>query len=270
MQDSSFIEEDTLLACKDTVDDNETLVVSPEEITLLNCSKDTNEDTLVMGPPSAEVTSSVEAPSPICIESSSSPEVLSGPGVQGSGVKAQGSAAVDIQGLGVVEAQGSGVDVEGSEVKVQGQGVATTPHVDGVQRKVSVGTDREKLWTSDSEFGEEEYDAIFGDVIDTDWNQSLPVVPYQNLVPSSQPSPDAGKEAPPPSALARAFVTPAMSASRAVLLSDSNITPTPKYHQMQTPQLKDQCAKFGVRVLPKRKMIAKLKEIYTYTHPLVG
>lgn len=34
--------------------------------------------------------------------------------------------------------------------------------------------------------------------------------------------------------------------------------------------LQGECARFGVRALPKRKMIAKLEEIYDYTHPLVG
>ena len=52
--------------------------------------------------------------------------------------------------------------------------------------------------------------------------------------------------------------------------SDDNITPLPNYHAMFTPLLKKQCGRFGVKPLPKRKMIAKLQEIYEYTHPLVG
>ena len=34
--------------------------------------------------------------------------------------------------------------------------------------------------------------------------------------------------------------------------------------------MQEECSKFGVRPLPKKKMIAKLHEIYEYTHPLVG
>lgn len=52
--------------------------------------------------------------------------------------------------------------------------------------------------------------------------------------------------------------------------SDDNITPMPSYHDMVTPALKAQCGRFGVKPLAKRKMIAKLQEIYEYTHPLVG
>lgn len=32
----------------------------------------------------------------------------------------------------------------------------------------------------------------------------------------------------------------------------------------------EHCTRFGVRALPKRKMVNKLEEIYNYTHPLVG
>jgi hypothetical protein len=42
----------------------------------------------------------------------------------------------------------------------------------------------------------------------------------------------------------------------------------PDYSNMGTPHLKGECSKFGVRALPKKKMIAKLTEIYDYTHPL--
>ena len=34
--------------------------------------------------------------------------------------------------------------------------------------------------------------------------------------------------------------------------------------------MQDECSRFGVRALPKKKMIAKLTEIYDYTHPLTG
>ena len=42
------------------------------------------------------------------------------------------------------------------------------------------------------------------------------------------------------------------------------------YSNLDTPHLKGECSKFGVRALPKKKMIAKLTEIYDYTHPLTG
>lgn len=34
--------------------------------------------------------------------------------------------------------------------------------------------------------------------------------------------------------------------------------------------VKDECSRFGVRALPKKKMVAKLTEIYDYTHPIIG
>ncbi|XP_067859661.1 structure-specific endonuclease subunit SLX4 [Heptranchias perlo] len=47
------------------------------------------------------------------------------------------------------------------------------------------------------------------------------------------------------------------------------ITPEPPYSVMATPQLKNELGKFGVRPLPKQKMILKLKEIYHYTHRVI-
>ncbi|XP_035681711.1 uncharacterized protein LOC118419445 isoform X3 [Branchiostoma floridae] len=44
------------------------------------------------------------------------------------------------------------------------------------------------------------------------------------------------------------------------------ITPMPDYPNMETPELKKQVKKFGVRVLKKPQMVAKLTEIYQYTH----
>ncbi|CAI5791739.1 structure-specific endonuclease subunit SLX4 isoform X2 [Podarcis lilfordi] len=43
-------------------------------------------------------------------------------------------------------------------------------------------------------------------------------------------------------------------------------TPMPSYSVMETPKLKKELHRFGVRALPKRKMILKLKEIFQYTH----
>ena len=64
------------------------------------------------------------------------------------------------------------------------------------------------------------------------------------------------------------FKTPANSGVE--LQTDNDITPTPDFKSMRTPCLKGECARFGVKPLPKKKMIAKLHEIYEYTHPLVG
>uniref|UniRef100_A0A8C4SIS1 Structure-specific endonuclease subunit SLX4 n=1 Tax=Erpetoichthys calabaricus TaxID=27687 RepID=A0A8C4SIS1_ERPCA len=48
------------------------------------------------------------------------------------------------------------------------------------------------------------------------------------------------------------------------------ITPMPVYAQMETPELKAQLGRFGVRPLPKRQMILKLREIHQYTHQVVS
>ncbi|NXL86600.1 SLX4 endonuclease, partial [Alectura lathami] len=44
------------------------------------------------------------------------------------------------------------------------------------------------------------------------------------------------------------------------------MTPMPAYSMMETPQLKEELRRFGVRRLPKRQMVLKLKEIFQYTH----
>lgn len=64
------------------------------------------------------------------------------------------------------------------------------------------------------------------------------------------------------------FKTPA--GCRAELQTDDDITPLPDFRSMRTPYLKGECARYGVKPMPKKKMIAKLHEIYEYTHPLVG
>ncbi|XP_047433187.1 structure-specific endonuclease subunit SLX4 isoform X2 [Mugil cephalus] len=48
------------------------------------------------------------------------------------------------------------------------------------------------------------------------------------------------------------------------------ITPMPHYSDMDTPELKNKVSRFGIRPLPKRQMILKLKEIHQYTHQLVS
>ncbi|NXW82387.1 SLX4 endonuclease, partial [Alopecoenas beccarii] len=44
------------------------------------------------------------------------------------------------------------------------------------------------------------------------------------------------------------------------------VTPMPHYSMMETPELKKELSRFGVRALPKRQMVLKLKEIFQYTH----
>ncbi|KAM7091282.1 structure-specific endonuclease subunit SLX4 isoform 1-T9 [Ciconia maguari] len=44
------------------------------------------------------------------------------------------------------------------------------------------------------------------------------------------------------------------------------MTPMPAYSIMETPELKKELSRFGVRALPKRQMVLKLKEIFQYTH----
>ncbi|XDV22163.1 hypothetical protein PO909_027120 [Leuciscus waleckii] len=46
------------------------------------------------------------------------------------------------------------------------------------------------------------------------------------------------------------------------------ITPMPGYSDMDTPDLKNKLNRFGVRPLPKKQMVLKLKEIHQYTHQL--
>ncbi|KAM9208617.1 LOW QUALITY PROTEIN: structure-specific endonuclease subunit SLX4 [Dugong dugon] len=44
------------------------------------------------------------------------------------------------------------------------------------------------------------------------------------------------------------------------------ITPMPRYSIMETPVLKKELDRFGVRPLPRRRMVLKLKEIFQHTH----
>ncbi|XP_058891607.1 structure-specific endonuclease subunit SLX4 isoform X2 [Acipenser ruthenus] len=48
------------------------------------------------------------------------------------------------------------------------------------------------------------------------------------------------------------------------------ITPMPTYSDMDTPDLKTRLNRYGVRPLPKRQMILKLKQIHQYTHQVVS
>ncbi|MEQ2169877.1 hypothetical protein GOODEAATRI_029540 [Goodea atripinnis] len=44
----------------------------------------------------------------------------------------------------------------------------------------------------------------------------------------------------------------------------------PYFSDMDTPELKNKLSSFGVRPLPKRQMVLKLKEIHQYTHQLAS
>ncbi|KAM6972597.1 LOW QUALITY PROTEIN: structure-specific endonuclease subunit SLX4 [Aplochiton taeniatus] len=48
------------------------------------------------------------------------------------------------------------------------------------------------------------------------------------------------------------------------------ITPMPSFSDMDTPDLKNKLNRYGVRPLPKRQMILKLKQIHQYTHQVVS
>ncbi|KAH0632081.1 hypothetical protein JD844_020144 [Phrynosoma platyrhinos] len=50
------------------------------------------------------------------------------------------------------------------------------------------------------------------------------------------------------------------------LLPVTPLTPMPSYSVMATPELKKELKRFGVRALPKRQMVLKLKEIFQFTH----
>lgn len=134
---------------------------------------------------------------------------------------------------------------------------------------------------NDANYSDEDFDLLFQDVVEV--VSPTPMAPPHLTPPPLSPPPPSPHVAlattssshattishSPKKSIPSAFVTPA-TGGVSTLLSDDNITPTPNYQRMCTPQLKAQCARFGVRVLPKRKMIAKLREIYNYTHPLVG
>ncbi|KAM4632014.1 structure-specific endonuclease subunit SLX4 isoform 2-T2 [Discoglossus pictus] len=60
--------------------------------------------------------------------------------------------------------------------------------------------------------------------------------------------------------------TPVSIVRRRELAPKVPITPLPDYSDLDTPVLKKELNKFGVRALPKKQMVLKLKEIFRYTH----
>lgn len=67
-----------------------------------------------------------------------------------------------------------------------------------------------------------------------------------------------------------AHLTTPISSKRRQRRSVVPITPMPHYSDMDTPELKNKLSSFGVRPLPKRQMVLKLKEIHQYTHQLAS
>ncbi|NXT49672.1 SLX4 endonuclease, partial [Pluvianellus socialis] len=99
-----------------------------------------------------------------------------------------------------------------------------------------------KLW--DDWNGEEEEEDEFPEMLPL--SQRLPAVGGAcQTDPAKTPEPSCQENDKPPS-------TP--------------MTPMPAYSLMETPQLKKELSRFGVRALPKRQMVLKLKEIFQYTH----
>ncbi|XP_066432577.1 structure-specific endonuclease subunit SLX4 isoform X2 [Eleutherodactylus coqui] len=64
--------------------------------------------------------------------------------------------------------------------------------------------------------------------------------------------------------------TPVSIVRKRELVPKVPITPLPNYSDMDTPILKNELTKFGVRALPKKKMVLKLKEIFRYTHQVMS
>ncbi|XP_056615724.1 LOW QUALITY PROTEIN: structure-specific endonuclease subunit SLX4 [Triplophysa dalaica] len=89
-----------------------------------------------------------------------------------------------------------------------------------------------------------------------DWEEK-----EEELLPLSQ------RLAPPSAKRVAALKTPVACRNRneAPLIP---ITPMPGFSDMDTPELKNRLNRFGVRPLPKKHMVLKLKEIHQYTHQL--
>ena len=127
-----------------------------------------------------------------------------------------------------------------------------------------------EVCSDEANFIDDEFDLMFeGLASGSDYFMATPRSPsppakhHEPLYPTTT--------CPSPSRLESCEITPARgNCNRVELLSDENITPMPDYLKVNTPFLKNQCVRYGLKALPKRKMISKLKEIYTYTHPLVG
>ena len=67
----------------------------------------------------------------------------------------------------------------------------------------------------------------------------------------------------------KVFKTPKISQlvrENSIATTNSPLTPMPNYVTMNTPNLKDELKRYGVKALPRKQAVRKLVEIYEYTH----
>uniref|UniRef100_A0A8C3W0D3 Structure-specific endonuclease subunit SLX4 n=1 Tax=Catagonus wagneri TaxID=51154 RepID=A0A8C3W0D3_9CETA len=81
-----------------------------------------------------------------------------------------------------------------------------------------------------------------------------------------QQSPRGLPAAQTPPSKSRELQTPTGAKRKKDLPPKVPITPLPRYSLLETPELRRELDRFGVRPLPKRQMVLKLKEIFQYTH----
>ncbi|MBN3305124.1 SLX4 endonuclease, partial [Amia calva] len=91
-----------------------------------------------------------------------------------------------------------------------------------------------------------------------DWEEEEVVLPLSQRVSAAAPT-QRVKELRTPVATQKTSLGPLVP-----------ITPMPTYSDMDTPELKTRLNRFGVRALPKRQMILKLKEIHQFTHQVIS
>ncbi|KAM9372510.1 structure-specific endonuclease subunit SLX4 [Phaethornis superciliosus] len=94
-----------------------------------------------------------------------------------------------------------------------------------------------------------------------DWNGEEVEDEFPEMLPLSQRSSAAAGACQPD-----LVKTPEASCQENGKPPHTPMTPMPAYSIMETPQLKKELRRFGVRALPKRQMVLKLKEIFQYTH----
>ncbi|XP_010121635.1 PREDICTED: structure-specific endonuclease subunit SLX4 [Chlamydotis macqueenii] len=94
-----------------------------------------------------------------------------------------------------------------------------------------------------------------------DWNGEEEEDEFPEMLPLSQ-----RLSAPAGACQADPVKTPEPSCQKNNKPPSTPMTPMPAYSIMETPELKKELRRFGVRALPKRQMVLKLKEIFQYTH----
>ncbi|XP_038618837.1 structure-specific endonuclease subunit SLX4 [Tachyglossus aculeatus] len=104
--------------------------------------------------------------------------------------------------------------------------------------------------------------SLLNSAIWEDWNgedEDLPVVlPLSQRLLGAEPPRET-----------EVLKTPKVTDPKKNLPPKVPITPMPRYSIMETPKLKKELDRFGVRPLPKRQMVLKLKEIFQYTHQIL-